>query len=33
MKEIQTTNAKRSAAVAEGMAIHQAIEQYPCTKD
>ena len=29
MKEIQATNAKRSAAVAEGMTIEQAMEKYP----
>ena len=33
MKEIQATNAKRSAAVAEGMTIEQAMEKYPCTQD
>ena len=33
MKEIQATNAKRSAAVAEGMTIRQAMEKYPCTQD
>ena len=32
-KEIQATNANRSAAVAEGMTIQQAIEKYPCTPD
>ena len=32
MKEIQATNAKRSAAVAEGMTIQQAMEKYPCTQ-
>ena len=29
MKEIQATNAKRSAAVAEGMTIEQAMEKFP----
>ena len=33
MKEIQATNAQRSAAVAEGMTIQQAMEKYPCTQD
>ena len=33
MKEIQATNAQRSAAVAEGMTIQQAMEKYPCTPD
>ena len=33
MKEIQATNAQRSAAVAEGMTIQQAMEKYPCTLD
>ena len=33
MKEIQATNAKRSAAVAEGLTIEQAMEKFPCTQD
>ena len=33
VKEIQQTNALRSAAVAEGMTIQQAMEKYPCTPD
>ena len=33
MKEIQATNAQRSAAVAGGMTIEQAMEKYPCTFD
>ena len=33
MKEIQATNAQRSAAVAEGMTIQQAMEKYPCAPD
>ena len=31
MKEIQQTNALRSAAVAKGMTLEQAMKEYPCT--
>ena len=33
MKEIQAINAQRSAAVAGGMTIEQAMEKFPCTQD